>query len=233
MKTNSCIIDRMDRISEFLQQPHISDFVTIFMGIVVEAFPFVVLGTIVSVIFGVFVGDEYIYRFLPKNRVASHIMLSLSGIFMPVCECRNVPVVRRFMQKGLGLSHAITFLLAAPILNPITLWSTAEAFNFDHRVVVIRAVGAFVIANMIGLIFSYSKDQKIYLTEEFEHEYCAHDHSHSDSKFRKSIDIFLEEFMNIMKMMIFGAAIAAAIQVFLQEMLSLPLVKIRGFQSLL
>lgn len=120
----------MNMITEYITRPQVSDFLTIFIGIVVEAFPFVILGVLVSVIFGVFVKDDVIYKYLPKNRILSHMMLSLSGIFMPVCECGNVPVVRRFLQKGLGVSHAVTFLLAAPTLNPITLWSTAESLQF-------------------------------------------------------------------------------------------------------
>lgn len=199
-------------MKEILLNPKLSDFITIFVGIVVEAFPFVIIGVLVSVIFGVFVSDQLIYKIIPKNRILSHLMLSFTGVFMPVCECGNVPVVRRFLQKKLDVSHSVTFLLAAPIINPITLWSTAEAFNFDRNVMVIRGLGALFIANFVGLYFSYNKNQRELLTEDFYNEFCAHDHSEESGKLGQSLNIFHTEFLQVMRMMIFGAAIAAASQ---------------------
>lgn len=213
--SENSIIIWMDSVTQLFQKSEVSDFVTIFMGIVVEAFPFVVIGVLVSVLFGLFVKEDLLYKLLPKNRILSHMVLSLTGVLMPVCECGNVPVVRRFLQKKLNVSHAVTFLLAAPILNPITLWSTAEAFNYDRSVLLIRGVGAFLIANMVGLVLSFTKDQKKYLKEEFYHEFCSHDHAHNKNRVEEGLQIFQSEFIQVMKMMIFGASVAAASQVFI------------------
>lgn len=51
------------------------------------------------------------------------------GMLLPVCECGTVPVARSLRQKGLPLSTAAAFLLAAPLVNPITVICTVVAFQ--------------------------------------------------------------------------------------------------------
>ena len=50
----------------------------------------------------------------------------------PMCECGVVPVIRRLIRKGLPVSCALTYLLAAPIVNPIVALSTFAAFRGQH-----------------------------------------------------------------------------------------------------
>ncbi len=190
----------------------LSDFLTIMLGIIVEALPFVVIGVVVSVLVELYITPEWILSKVPQNRFISHPVISLLGIVMPVCECGNVPVVRRFLLHGFSVSQATTFLLAAPIVNPITFISTLEAFNFDPSVAFIRILAGFAIANIIGIFFSYIKDQKQLLTKGFQHDIeCAHDHDH-EPKLKRGLDTFREEFMNTTKLLVFGAAIAAFTQ---------------------
>src|ERR1700689_2923562 len=138
------------------------NFITLFLGIIIESLPFVVLGVIVSVLVALFVSEDIILKFLPKNRFASHAFFALIGIFIPVCQCGNIPVARRFVMKGFTSSQAITFLLAAPIVNPITFLTTYFAFSTNLSVVIIRLTAAFLIATVIGISMSYKKDQNGY-----------------------------------------------------------------------
>ncbi len=202
---------------EFLVSNQVSDFKTIFVGIIVESFPFIILGILVSAIFAVFVKDEFIYKFLPKNRFLKLPVLSLLGVFMPVCECGNVPVVRRFLKKKLSVAHSVTFLLAAPILNPITIFSTSQAFGWDSEILVYRILGGFIIANLVGLIvlITTNSDEDL-LTEDFYKEVCdSHHHDHSHDKLRDTVSIFIKEFNEVMGMMLIGALIAAFTQIFI------------------
>jgi len=188
------------------------DFLTLVLSIIVEAFPFIILGVVFSVIVGVFVKEEWILKRIPKNRILSHVIISFVGIFMPVCECGNIPVARRLVLKGFSVSQSITFLLAAPILNPITYLVTAEAFSYDKSVVVIRMVAGFVIANFVGILISFKKDQNDLLTPEFYQQVCEiHEHD-SKSKFRQALEIFEEEFIQVIKVLCIGAILAALSQ---------------------
>jgi uncharacterized protein len=193
----------------------LQDFITLMLGIIVEAFPFVVLGVLVSVIVALYFKAEWIVKILPQNRFLSHILISLLGVFMPVCECGNIPVARRMMLKGFSASQSLTFLLAAPIINPVTYISTAEAFSFDPSVVVIRMLAAFAIANGVGILFSYIKKPEEILTAEFYAAVCEHDHAHAHSRLNEALDIFRTEFIEVMKMLIIGAGLAAISQSFI------------------
>jgi len=193
----------------------LQDFLTLMLGIIVEAFPFVVLGVLVSVVVALYFKTEWIIKILPRNRFLSHILISFLGVLMPVCECGNIPVARRLMLKGFTVSQSLTFLLAAPIINPITYISTAEAFSFDPSVVIIRMLAAFIIANVIGILFSYIKDPQEILTAEFYAAVCEHEHTHTHSKLNEAVDIFQTEFIAVMKMLIIGAGLAALSQSFI------------------
>ncbi|MEQ1840785.1 MAG: permease, partial [Verrucomicrobiales bacterium] len=68
-------------------------------------------------------------RWLPKNKVLAVFLSGLLGAIFPVCECAIVPVIRRLIRKGLPVSCAITYMLSAPIINPIVVVSTMKAFS--------------------------------------------------------------------------------------------------------
>lgn len=226
----------------FLELPlQLQDFITLFMGLIVEAFPFVVLGGLVSALVAIFISPDLVARVLPKNKIVSHGLIAVTGIFMPVCECGNIPVARRMVANGFNASQAITFLLAAPIINPITLWSTVEAFGWESGIPQIRVVSAYLIAVGIGLAFSFVKDQTSLLTEHFYHVHCEHNHDDDDHLhlpkelknknlaleviklnpkalnyfFNRLASIFQQEFLAVMPALIIGAMVAAATQTFI------------------
>src|SRR5574340_248721 len=108
----------------------IGTFSTRFLGIFVEAVSFLLLGSLFSGIIAVFLSDGGLTRLMPRNPFAATIVGSMLGFVFPVCECGVVPVTRRLYQKGLPVSVGITFLLAAPVMNPIVLASTYAAFGW-------------------------------------------------------------------------------------------------------
>ena len=75
------------------------------------------------------------------------------GFAFPVCECGVVPVVRRLFNKGLPMWVGITFLLAAPVINPIVLVSTYVAFGFGP-VLIGRIVFTVIVSIGAGLVFA-------------------------------------------------------------------------------
>ncbi|MCC6643659.1 permease, partial [Candidatus Peregrinibacteria bacterium] len=129
------------------------DSVTIFMGVVLGALPFILFGVIVSAALAHFVKEETLLKLMPKNRWLALIVACLMGFLFPVCECGNIPVARRLIRKGIPVNVAITFLLAAPVFNPITVISTWAAFSFMPEIVFFRLLFTFIIAVTIGLVF--------------------------------------------------------------------------------
>jgi uncharacterized membrane protein YraQ (UPF0718 family) len=70
-------------------------FATRFLGIFIEAVPFLLLGSFTAGMIEAFVRPEDIIRFLPKNRFFATVGGAFMGIIFPVCECGGVPVARR------------------------------------------------------------------------------------------------------------------------------------------
>ena len=103
------------------------DFFIAFLGIFLEGAPYIFIGTLISGIIDAYLPSGLLDRVLPKNRTAAIFLSGLLGLVLPVCECAIVPVIRRLVQKDLPVSCAITYMLSAPIINPIVIYSTFSA----------------------------------------------------------------------------------------------------------
>ncbi len=208
----------------------LQDWVTIFLGILVEATPFLLLGVAVSALVHVFVTEDALLKFVPKNPVLSLIPALGVGMLMPVCECGNVAVARRFLAKGVPVSTCVAFLLAAPILNPVALFATATAFRYEPSMVWLRGGLAFVVAASVGLLIGqWGKGEQLLASgllggrgHDHDHAHQHHDHHHHGEEPRDSSALAKlgqasnqagAEFMTMMQVLVIGAGIAAATQV--------------------
>ena len=71
-----------------------------------------------------------------------------------MCECGIVPVIRRMIAKGMPVSCGLTYLLAAPIVNPIVAVSTYAAFRGQDPWLVagLRIGIGYAVACIIGFV---------------------------------------------------------------------------------
>ncbi len=83
----------------------------IFLSIIIEALPFVLIGSIISGFIEVYVTPDKVYRFLPKNKWARIFFGSLIGFVFPSCECGIVPIINRFLEKKVPSYTAVPFLV--------------------------------------------------------------------------------------------------------------------------
>jgi uncharacterized membrane protein YraQ (UPF0718 family) len=133
---------------------------TLFLSLLVEAIPFLLLGVLLSSALLLLVDERKLIAKIPRNPFLGSLMGSLAGFLFPVCECGNVPVARRLLMQGMPTSVAVGFLLAAPTINPVVIWSTWVAFRDQPEIVVLRVVFSLAIATIIGWIFSVQKDAR-------------------------------------------------------------------------
>lgn len=129
-------------------------FTTTLAGLAFETIPFLLMGTLLSATIQAFVPDQALKRLFPKNRYLSILVALLVGVFIPICECGTVPLARRLRQKGMPLSTAVAFLLAAPLVNPMTIISTFVAFRGTGNPVFAARLGlglasAFIVALIV------------------------------------------------------------------------------------
>lgn len=155
------------------------------------------------------------------------LMMSMVGNVMPVCECGNVPFARRLIKKNLPPYLAITFLLAAPVFNPIVIVATLVAFSGDWWLLFYRLLFTLIVAIGAGYLFSWMPKEKLLISgfhDKHEHDAsCKHDHEgHAQlpKKTGKILGIFSitkTEFIEMMGIFIFGATIAATVQQFVPK----------------
>jgi hypothetical protein len=125
-----------------------------FLSILFEGAPFILLGTLISGFIDVYLPAGTMDRLLPRNRTGAVLVAGLLGGIFPVCECAVVPVIRRLVAKGLPVSCAITYMLAAPILNPVTALSTWKAFTGQGAATMTcsRLILGYLVAVAVGLV---------------------------------------------------------------------------------
>ncbi|HVP10732.1 MAG TPA: permease [Phycisphaerae bacterium] len=154
----------------------------VFASIMLEAMPFMLLGSLIGGLIESFVSRERMTSLLPKRGWLTVCLAAGMGILFPVCECAVVPVVRRLARKGLPASAAIAYLLGGPIVNPIVAASTALAYRFDGTVVALRAGLGFAIAVIVALVMGRVFQGKTMFREDMDdplHDHEKHNHANA------------------------------------------------------
>jgi uncharacterized protein len=193
-------------------------FKMMFISIIIEAMPFILIGVFVSALLQVFVTDEMIQKFIPKNPVLAIITATVLGIIFPICECGMVPAIRKLIKKGMPLYVATTFILTGPILNPIVFLSTLTAFRNQPIVAYARMGLAFLVALIVGLIiYKFIKSSPLRDARSEHH----HHHDHAPKTVKGKIFAIMghtsSEFFEMGKYLIFGSVIVALLQVFVSQ----------------
>lgn len=200
--------------------PRIQGLITIFLGIFIEALPFVVAGVLVSSVIALFTSDNLIQRLIPKDALRASLVGSVLGLAFPVCECGTVPTTRRLLHKGAPLPFGIAFLLAAPVINPIVIASTYVAFNGDWLIVGGRVGLTLLIAINVALVLSWLPRPQTLLAagtaHTSGHDGCGCEHHHTRS-FAGVLRHSAEELVEMSRWLVLGALLAATLQTFVPQ----------------
>lgn len=204
-------------MSKFLFSESMLTFNMIFISILIEAIPFVLIGVFIAGIIQVFVSENHIRRLIPKNKVLAVIMSCFLGALFPACECGIVPIVRRLVGKGVPLFAGIGFLLTGPLINPIVVFSTYMAFGEDVKIAFLRmSLGlliALIIAGIVCLLFKNNQLKRGKGSFEYE------DHKAFSQPFNRRIKAMFEhaidEFFDMAKYLIIGAILASFVQTYI------------------
>jgi uncharacterized membrane protein YraQ (UPF0718 family) len=140
-------------IRRVLSEPAMQSWTTVFVAIVVQALPFLVLGVLLSAVIAVFVPTSFLVRALPRHPACSVPVAGVAGMVLPGCECASVPVAGALVRRGVTPAAALTFLLSAPAINPIVLTATAVAFPDNPRMVLARFVASLLVACAMGWLW--------------------------------------------------------------------------------
>jgi uncharacterized membrane protein YraQ (UPF0718 family) len=194
----------------------IQNLLLVFSSLLIEAVPFVLLGAVVSATIEVFVPGRVFERLTALPRPLQLPAAAMTGFAFPVCECGSVPVARRLAAKGLAPAAAVTFMLAAPILNPVVIASTFVAYRGRDTLwpmVLGRAGLGLLAAVAVGWVVSNKTKGELLRPRPGDYEHHHAEGSRSGAFFAHLSGDFL--FMG--RYLILGAVVAAALQTFVPQ----------------
>jgi uncharacterized membrane protein YraQ (UPF0718 family) len=198
----------LGRLADAGSYGRLQTFLVIGTSIAVEALPFVLLGAAISAALEVFAPERW---FTAVGRLPTLLQVpcvALAGVAMPVCECGSVPVARRLIARGIHPAAGVAFMLAAPVINPVVLASTAVAYRGRHQFEMVagRATLGLVTAIAIGSIAARSG---VELRDAHGH---GHDHDHDAGRARAFVDHLGADLLLMGRFIVVGAGLAAAMQ---------------------
>ncbi|HPA19420.1 MAG TPA: permease [Verrucomicrobiae bacterium] len=207
----------------------LNDFTLSFLSVLFEGFPFLVFGTLVSGVIDAFVPPAWFRRAVPRNRVVAVALSGLFGLVFPLCECGIVPVMRRLIRKGVPAACAVTYMLAAPIVNPITLLSTLAAFQGQGPwwMASLRLGLGYVVAAGAGLLVLRVRPEAFlrHASADLPGEGSSDD---GDSlpmraRFARAVRCSASDFLDVAAFLVMGAAIAAVFNTAVSREIIVPL----------
>ncbi|MFE1256765.1 permease [Streptomyces fungicidicus] len=142
-----------DPVRRALAAPVMQSWMTVFVAVVLQALPFLVLGVLLSAAIAVFVPPSFFARALPKRPALAVPVAGAAGAVLPGCECASVPVAGALVRRGVAPAAALAFLLSAPAINPVVLTATAVAFPDAPEMVLARFVASLLVACAMGWLW--------------------------------------------------------------------------------
>lgn len=196
----------------------VQTFMTVFLSILIQAVPFLLIGVFVSSILQVFIPDAYLADLFSRCTWLGFPVAIGLGICFPVCDCAMAPIAARLIRKGAPLQYVVTFLLAAPAVNPIVIASTYYAFPNQPRILLLRILFGVAIAVVAGLALGYMFKGVVPVQKTFLETACASGYigDLSNAGTRGKLEAVLRhagmEFFNIGRFVVAGAFISSVFQ---------------------
>lgn len=195
--------------------------INVFLGIILQAVPFLLIGVILSSAIQIFIPQSLIERRFPKSLGMGMLVAILGGFCLPVCDCASIPIFRSLVKKGIPLPVAVTFMTATPVINPVVILSTYYAFNGKITIVIGRVCFGIIAAITIGVIFALWPPKGSLLSGgALDRLMCScgcYEDAESITTFPGKVSLFIRhsqaEFFSVGKYLVIGTLIATIFQV--------------------
>ena len=192
-------------VADWLDGEGLRAWATVFVAICVQALPFLVLGVAVSGAIAAYVPPAVLARLLPDRKWLAVPVAAAAGVALPGCECGSVPIAGRLVARGVTPAAAVTFLLAAPAVNPVVLVATAVAFPGRPEMVLARFLASLLAACVVGFVWIVEgRDEWTAKALRNERE--------AGSRFGTFVETAEHDFLHAGGFLVIGAATAAFLQ---------------------
>ena len=179
---------------------------TLFVSVVIQALPFLVLGVVISGLIAAWVSPELVEKYMPKKASRAVPAAGLAGLALPGCECGSVPIAGRLVNAGTPPAAALTFLLAAPAINPVVMVSTAVAFPENYSLIAARFLASLTAAILVGTWWANRNGEKLLKSM------VGGAHEHTAPKLNTFVDVAAKDLLHAGGYLVVGALAAATLQ---------------------
>lgn len=211
-----------------------SDFAFSFLSVVLEGVPFILFGVLLSGLVDVFLPPRVLARVLPRNPLAGILLGGVLGAILPMCECGIVVVIRRLLRKGLPLSNAVAYMLAAPVVNPVVAFSTYAAFRGQGalEMTLWRMGLAFGVAVIVASIVYFLRRESVLQPGLLDPQESAEEKTEHATgmvqKWAAAVRSSVGDFLDVTVYFILGAAVATLFNTSVNQQLIMPLAEDRA-----
>ncbi len=127
---------------------------TLFLSYLWLSWPFLLVGILLSSALMVFTDQtRWVARF-PRNRLLGSLVGSSLGLLLPVGQLGCFPIVRRFLLQGAPLPLTISFWLAAPTINLLSIFLMFQTLGTQPSLIFLRLALTWLMAIILALAFS-------------------------------------------------------------------------------
>ncbi len=121
-----------------------------------QIFPWLLLGVFIAGILRVIIPESLVATWLGGNSLRSNFVASLFGALMYFATLTEVPIIKAFMELGMGKGPALALLLAGPALslpNMLVIRSimgTRRTLTYVGLVVLMATLTGIIFGNMVS-----------------------------------------------------------------------------------
>ncbi len=113
--------------------------------------PWLLLGVFIAGILTVVIPPEFIARWVGSNNILANFIASFAGALMYFATLTEVPIIKAFMELGMGKGPALSLLLAGPSLSLPAMFTLTKIMGFKKMITYVAIV--VVMATITGYIF--------------------------------------------------------------------------------
>lgn len=116
----------------------------------------------------VITGIAFIRTFFPPNKLKDtlskqkfglgNVSASLLGAVTPFCSCSSIPMFIGFLEAGVPLGIALSFIITSPLVNEVLLVLMAGTFGWE--VAILYALFGIILGVAAGLILGRMNIEK-------------------------------------------------------------------------
>lgn len=113
--------------------------------------PWLLLGVFLAGILTVVIPREVVATWVGGNSISANFIASFAGALMYFATLTEVPIVKAFMDLGMGKGPALTLLLAGPALSLPAMFTLSKIMGFKKMLTYVAVV--VIMATLTGYIF--------------------------------------------------------------------------------